>query len=214
MRYVVWLVIALHLTGCDFDDPEDPDGEFGRVDFVRFYENGRFQQWFWDLRFQAGVVAVDELSAGFVAYPPWLGPGFDLVPGTDDDAAPYPQPVGSRKLHPVTGAQDKRYWAQFAGGSWNTLNVEVDPRAPYRASASLPSQIPKVSFRWCPATRPCMDWLTAVSRREARCFRYGRNGQDVAVGRGTCALYHPRMFWRVVECDDCPLPAAQSSARE
>jgi hypothetical protein len=47
-----------------------------------------------------------------------------------------------------------------------------------------------------------------VSRREARCFRFGLNGQEVAVGRATCALYHPRMFWRVVACDDCPVLAS------
>jgi hypothetical protein len=52
-----------------------------------------------------------------------------------------------------------------------------------------------------------MEWLTAIARREVSCFRYGLLGQEVAVGRATCALYHPRMFWRVRECDDCPLPA-------
>lgn len=202
------LVLLLVLPGCDFDDPEDPGGELGRVDFVRFYEPGRFQQWFTDLYFQSGVVAADQLSDRIVSYLPWLGPGFDLVPGTDDDVAPYPHLVGSRKLHPVTGVQDKRYWAAFAGGSWSTLNLEVSPEAKYRASSSYPSQEPKVYFRWCPATRPCMEWLTAVSRREVRCFRYGLNGQEVAVGRSTCALYHPRMFWQVIACDGCTIPTA------
>ena len=207
------LLLALALLGCDYDDPEDPDGEFGRVDFVRFYEVGRFQQLFLDLRFQAGELAADQLAAGVPALLR-LGPGVDLQFGIDDDAAPYPHPVGSRKPHPVSGVPDQRHWTQFAGGAWSTLNIEVNPMGRYRASATYPSQRPKVVFRWCPSTRPCMDWLTAISRREVRCFRYGLNGQEVAVGPGTCALYHPRMFWRVTSCDGCPQPAVYSSDME
>jgi hypothetical protein len=159
-------------------------------------------------------LAADELTVGIVTYPPRLGPGLDLQLGIDDDIAPYPHPVGSRKLHPVSGAQDERYWTQFAGGAWSTLNIEVNPMARYRASSSYPSQLPRVVFLWCPDTRPCMEWLAAVGRREVRCFRYGLRGQEVPVGRSTCALYHPRMFWRVLGCDDCPVPAAQSSSWE
>lgn len=210
----ILLILVLAMTGCDYDDPEDPDGELGRVDFIRSYEVGRYQEWFADVVFQSGVMAADEMTPGVLTYLPRMGPGISLALGIDDDLAPYPHPVGSRKLHPVSGIQDKRYWVQFAGGAWNTLNLEVQPMAPYRASSSYPSQYPKVLLRWCPATRPCMDWRTAVWRREVRCFRYGMLGQEVAVGRVTCALYHPRTFWRLQECDDCPLPAVYSSSLE
>jgi hypothetical protein len=124
-----YLLVALLASGCDYDDPEDPDGELGRVDFVRFYETGNFQQWFADLTFHSGEVAADELTPGVLSYVPRLGPGINLSLGIDDDFAPYPHVVGSRKLHPVTGVQDKRYWTQFAGGAWNTLNLEVHPMA-------------------------------------------------------------------------------------
>lgn len=211
-RILVLLLVVL--ASCDYDDPEDPDGDLGRVDFVRFYETGRFQEWFFDLTFQSGMMAADELVPGVLSYVPRLGPGISLELGIDDDFAPYPHLVGSRKLHPVTGTQDKRYWTQFAGGAWNTLNLEVNPMSRYRASSSYPSQVPRVTFMWCPATRPCMEWLAAVGRREVRCFRYGLQGQEVPVGRATCALYHPRTFWRVHACDDCPLPAVYSSSLE
>lgn len=206
------LLIVLALAGCVSDD--DSGAAFGHVDFIRFYETGLFHQRFVDLAFQAGEVAVDQLATSTVAAPR-LGPGANsLMPGIDADVAPYPHLVGPPHLHPVTGAEDKRYWAQFAGGAWSSLNVEVSPTAQYRASSSLPSQRPKVVFMWCPRTRPCMEWLTAVGRREVRCFRYGLQGQEVAVGRSSCARYHPRMFWRILTCDECPIPAAQSSSWE
>jgi hypothetical protein len=206
MRLFAALILAA-LAGCDYDDPEDPDGELGRVDFVRFYEPGRYQEWFTDARFMSGVMAVDQLSDGVLTYVPRLGPGIALSQGIDDSVAPYPHVVGPRKQHPVTGVEDDRYWVQFAGGAWNTLNVEVHPLARYRASASRPSFDPRVVLWWCPATRPCIEWPTAALRLEVRCFRYGLRGQEVAVGRATCALYHPRTFWQLQECDDCPLPA-------
>jgi hypothetical protein len=204
MRIIAALLVAA-FAGCDYDDPEDPGGELGRVDFVRFYESGRYQEWFTDARFMSGVMAADELSDGVLTYVPRMGPGTALSQGISDDDAPYPHLVGPRKLHPVTGAEDDRYWVQFAGGAWNTLNLEVNPMARYRASASFP--YPRVVLRWCPATRPCIEWPTAALRREVRCFRYGLRGQEVAVGRETCAGYHPRTFWQLQECDDCPLPA-------
>jgi hypothetical protein len=207
MIRIVVCALALAATGCDYDDPENPGGELGRVDFVRFYEPGRYHELFVDARFMSGVMAVDQLSDGVLTYVPRLGPGLALSQGIDDDAAPYPHVVGPRKLHPVTGVEDDRYWTQFAGGAWNTLNVEVHTLARYRASASYPSQFPRVTLWWCPATRPCIEWVAAALRREVRCFRYGLRGQEVAVGRETCARYHPRTFWQLQECDDCPLPA-------
>jgi hypothetical protein len=195
------------LVGCDYeyDDPDDP-GAIEGVHFVRVTEPGRVQEWFENITFQAGEMAVDTLR-GPLAYPVRLGPGSSLMTGVEDDWAPYPNPAGARKHTLHTGALDDRYWVQFAGGAWNTLNIEAHPKQQFRASSSPPSFVPLTVLRWCPETRPCMAWLTAVARREVRCYRYSLNGRELPVAPATCVQYHPRVHWRVRSCDDCPIPA-------
>lgn len=209
---LAFLSILAMSSGCDYDDPEDPGDPGDAVDFIRFTENGHFRERFLDLVFQSGELAVDELGGG-LAYVPRLGPSqLAMELGIDDDFAPYPNLASSRKYTMHNGARDLRYWTQFAGGAWSSLYIEVVPLARYRASSSPPSFFPMTMYQWCPATRPCMSWLTAVGRREVRCFKYGLNGNERPVGGATCVNYHPRMHWRVVGCDDCPLPAGEDGA--
>jgi hypothetical protein len=193
--------------GCDYDDPEDP-GFPEPADFIRFSGPGVFRETFIDLVFQSGMFAIDVI--GDQRYQSWLiGPGVERIPGTDDDAAPYPQPnVRERKRIWPGGIWDKRYWVQFAGGAWNTLNIQVpDEWAMYRASSSPPSFFPKTVYIWCPAAGQCMTWPTAVRRGEVRCYRFTLNGYEQSVGERDCLYHHPRMHWRVTSCDDCPVPA-------
>jgi hypothetical protein len=204
---VTALACAALFVGCDYeyDDPDDP-GAIEGAHFVRVTEPGRVQEWFENITFQAGEMAMDTLR-GPLAYPVRLGPGSSLMTGVEDDWAPYPNPAGARKHTLHTGALDDRYWVQFAGGAWNTLNIEAHPSQLFRASSSPPSFVPLTVLRWCPETRPCMAWLTAVARREVRCYRYSLNGRELPVAPATCVQYHPRVHWRVRSCDDCPIPA-------
>jgi hypothetical protein len=204
------VLLTLFGFGCDYDDPDDdPDPPVDQVSGIRFTGPGKFSVVFLDTVFQSGELAVDVLASSPPG-PPLLGPGSDLEYGIDDDAAPYPNFSRARHRTP-DGRLDKRYWTQFAGGAWSTLNVAADGTTTFRASGSPPSVIPLTGYGWCPDGLRCRTWAEALRRREVRCFRYGLNGQEVPVGPGACAWYHPRVHWRVVSCDDCPIPAAQES---
>lgn len=205
MRHL--LVLLLALAGCDYDDPEDPGAEH-LADFIRFSEPGRFVEIFLDVAFQSGEQAVDVLPDQFTVQVPLLGPGSSTMIPIDGDLAPYPHPAGSVKRTHHTGFWDKRFWVQFAGGTWNTLTIEAGPEVKFRASASPPSTIPKTLFLWCPEGRGCRDWIAAVTAREVRCFKYSLNGHELPVHPVDCHWYHPRMHWRVQGCGNCPVPAS------
>jgi hypothetical protein len=202
LQYRICAIALVFAMGGCIDDPDYRE----EVDFVTFSEFGRFQERLIGAVFHSGTLAVDSLG-GPIAYPMRLGPGRDLMVGIDDDFAPYPRPIGERKVTLHNGYRDNRYWVQFAGGQWTSLNIEVHPSERYRASPTLPRFDPPTEFRWCPDTRPCMDWIVAVNRREVRCWRYSLDGREVPVGTFTCAAYHPRQHWHVRGCDDCAVPA-------
>jgi hypothetical protein len=163
-------LLALLLTagilvcpGCDYDDPDDPGAE-AQVDFIKFSGPGRFGVVFVDLVFQSGEFALDVIADQQPRI--WkLGPGTDMISGTDDDVAPYPNPTNSRKRTAHDGEWDRRYWIQFAGGAWSSLNIVADERAKFRASSSPPSFLPMTFHMWCPDGRACMTW--ALAKRAA-----------------------------------------------
>lgn len=202
------------VPGCDYDDPDDPGDPGDKVDFIRFSGPGRFSEVFLDTVFQSGEFAIDVMGAQPSRV--WhLGPGTQRLPGIDDDLAPYPNPANSRKQTPHDGRWDKRYWVQFAGGAWQTLNISVDDNAAkFRASSSPPSFVPATIYMWCPELRACMSWARAVARREVRCYKHTLNGYERPVGADTCIYYHPRMHWRITTCDDCPIEAVTGVTRD
>jgi hypothetical protein len=204
---IITTTLVLMLAACDYDDPDDPGAE-NLADFIRFSEPGTFREVFLDVVFQSGEFAVDVLPGQFTVNLPLLGPGSSRMIPIDDAFAPYPHPAGSVKRTPHTGQWDTRAWVQFAGGAWNTLNIEAGPEVTFRASASPPSTFPKTVFLWCPAGRPCRDWLSAVAAREVRCFKYSLNGFEQPVHPADCHWFHPRMHWHVNGCGNCPVPAA------
>lgn len=212
----IWSVISLVLVllGCDYDDPEDPGEPGDQVDFIQFTGPGTFRVVFADLVFQSGEFAIDVIADQQPRV--WsLGPGTNLLPGTDDDLAPYPNPANPRKRTEHDGEWDRRFWVQFAGGPWRSLGIRVaDGRAKFRASGSAPSFFPKTEYLWCPDGGTCVNWIEAVARREARCFKYTINGFERPVAFSPCIHYHPRNHWRVVPCDDCPIPASEAHESE
>jgi hypothetical protein len=211
MRITALLCALAMVSGCTSDDePGDPSL---RVDFVSFLDSGTFRLLFVDTAFQAGEVAFDVIGESVPRA--WrVGPWPDLVAATDDDVAPYPGTALPRKRTVHDGRLDKRYWSQFAGGSWRSLALDVDPLVLMRASSSPPPVFPAGAFMWCPTGRPCMTWQAAVFASEARCWLLDEQGQVSVANRLACLANHPRMHWRIVTCDDCPIPAVQVESDE
>jgi hypothetical protein len=195
---------AALLAGC-LDDGEPP---WERVDFITFASAGTYREEFVDQVFSSGEVAFDVLDENqrFV----WMiGPGRNLVPGTDHDQAPYPNPMHPRKFDPRTTRFDKRYWTQFAGGVWRSVGIEVDKESRLRASASPAPFVPRTVFTWCPSGGGCKWWSSAVHDESVRCWKWNERGTAKRTDRLTCLGFHPRTHWRVDPCDDCPLPAVR-----
>jgi hypothetical protein len=205
------LVAVMLLAGCDYDDGPDPGDPGALVDFIRFSEPGMFREVFLDIVFQAGELAVDVLPGELTVRVPRLGPGSSTMLPIDNDLAPYPHFALPVKRTKHNGIWDKRFWVQFAGGSWNTLSIEGGPEDRFRASSSPPSFFPKTEYFWCPTGRACQDWLTAVHSRAVRCFTYTLNGFERPVNPWDCYFYHPRMHWHVIGCGNCPVPASSEA---
>jgi hypothetical protein len=139
-----------------------------------------------------------------------MGPGasYNYVPGTDADVAPYPNVMLPRKSMP-DGRLDKRYWTQFAGGTWRSVGIAVEPGLKFRASSDPPGIYPVATmFVWQPSGKGEQSWPSAVLRDEVLCWAYGDTGVAHKVSKGECVFWHPRKHVGVDFCDDdCPVPA-------
>lgn len=183
------------------------DGAAEHVDYITFRRAGTYREKFLDIAFWAGEVAFDVLADN--PSRAWMmGPGStsNYVPGTDADVAPYPNIMLPRKTTP-DGRLDKRYWTAFAGGSWSSVGILVEPRLKFRASPDPPHIYPATMFVWQPQDKGEMSWPSAVLSEEVICWAFSSTGTAHKVSKGSCVFYHPRSHWSVDECDDCPLPA-------
>jgi hypothetical protein len=196
---------AALLVGC----LDDGDGPIEHVDYITFKQQGVFREYI-DAPFVAGECAFDVLAEN----PPraWMmGPGasYNFVAGTDADLAPYPNPMLPRKATP-DGRLDKRFWTAFAGGPWNSIGIQAEPKLKFRASMDPRKVYPRSTvFVWQPTGRGEMWWSSAVLHEEVVCWAYGPTGREKRVSKGSCTWYHPRQHWAVDFCDDCPLPAVR-----
>jgi hypothetical protein len=194
---------AALLVGC----LDDGDGPIEHVDYITFKQQGVFREYI-DAPFVAGECAFDVLAEN----PPraWMmGPGasYNFVAGTDADLAPYPNPMLPRKATP-DGRLDKRFWTAFAGGPWNSIGIQAEPKLKFRASMDPRKVYPRSTvFVWQPTNKGEMWWSSAVLHDEVMCWAHGPTGRPKRVSKGSCTWYHPRQHWAVDFCDDCPLPA-------